>query len=112
MTKNTLSTLVAYLTKNDIPELADVKAELLAQAEKNEAKAQANRDLYAAAKAVVLDAIDEAPKTVAEIYESCADNLPETFSKSKVQYALTNYWADEVTKHDNGKKPFTYSRRP
>lgn len=109
MTKNTLSTLVNYLNAHDIPELADVKAELLAQSEKNEAKAQANRDLYAAAKSVVLAAIDENPKTVAEIYESCSD-LPENFSRSKVQYALSHYWSDAVIKHDNGKKPFTYTR--
>ena len=109
MTKNTLSTLVNYLNAHDIPELADVKTELLAQIEKNEVKAQANRELYASAHDVLMGIISDEPKTVAELYDMSTD-WGANFSKSKLQYAIANYWAAEVVKHDNGKKPFTYSR--
>lgn len=111
MTKNTLSTLVNYLNAHDIPELADVKAELNAQFDKNEAKAQANRDLYAAAKDIVLSVVGDTPMTVAEMYDACADKLPEGFSKSKVQYAVREYWADALDRHDNGKNAYTYTKR-
>ena len=102
--------LVNFLSNNDIPELADVKAEILAQYAKNEEKAQANRGLYAQAKDVVLRAIDSTPRTVTEIYDACSDELPEGFSKSKIQYALRALWADEVTKIEQAKGANQYTR--
>lgn len=112
MTKTTMMTLVNYLTNNDIPELAEVKDEILAQYKRNEEKAQANRDIYAQAKEIVFSAIDEAPLpcTVAEIYDACKDRLPEGFSKSKIQYALRALWADEVTKIEQAKGANKYTR--
>ena len=110
MTKNTMMTLVNYLTNNDIPELADVKAEILAQYAKNEEKAQANRDLYAQAHDVVMGVIDETPRTVAEIYEACEDELPEGFTKSKLQYALRASWSSEVNKIENAKGANQYTK--
>ena len=110
MTKNTMMTLVNYLTNNDIPELADVKAEILAQYAKNEEKAQANRDLYAQAHNVVMSAIDETPRTAAEIHSICKDSLPETFTKSKLQYALRAPWSSEVNKIENAKGANQYTK--
>ena len=102
MTKNAMMTLVNFLSNNDIPELADVKAEILAQYAKNEEKAQVNRDLYAQAHDVVMGVIDDTPRTVAEIYDACKEDL-NGFSKSKIQYALRAPWADEVVKIENAK---------
>ena len=110
MTKNAMMTLVNYLTSNDVPELAIVKEEVLAQYAKNEEKAQANRDLYAQAHDVVMGAIDETPRTVAEIYEVCEDELPEGFSKSKIQYALRALWSNEITKIENAKGANQYTK--
>ena len=108
MKKATMTTIANYI--KNVPELATEYAELAAELNKNEAKAQANRELYATAHDIVMAHLDATPVTVADLYTSCEDELPDGFSKSKVQYALSNYWADEVVKHDNGKKAYTYSR--
>ena len=108
MKKATMTAIANYI--KNVPELATEYAELAAELNKNEAKAQANRELYATAHDVVMAHLDATPVTVADLYASCEDELPDGFSKSKVQYALSNYWADEVVKHDNGKKAYTYSR--
>ena len=103
MTKNTLKSLVAYLNGQTIDNLDEIKASLEAELAKGEEKAQANRALYAEAHDVVMAHLSANPMTVAELYEACKDELPEGFSKSKVQYALLNYWASEVVKANDGK---------
>lgn len=111
MTKSTLIALTNYFEATDIPEsIADAVAELRAEREKNEAKAQANRDLYASAHDAVLAVMSETPMTVTEIYNACANNLPDDFSKSKVQYALLHYWNSEVTKIENAKGANQYTK--
>ena len=112
MTKTTLLTVAAILNALTLTSENEVAARDAVNAEiaKGEAKAQVNRDLYASAHEVVFGVICDTPMTVAEIYEACADELPEGFSKSKVQWGLSNQWKDEVVKHDNGKKPYTYTK--
>lgn len=107
--KKTTMTAIANYIKN-VPELATEYAELAAELAKGEAKAQANRELYATAREIVLDKLTDEPKTVAELYAECEGELPEGFSKSKVQYALRELWSADVVKHDNGKNPFTYTK--
>lgn len=111
MKKNTLTAIANYLRNHDIPELADAASDIFAEIAKNEEKAQKNRDLYAEARDTVINVMDETPRTVAEIYELCADNLPEGFSKSKVQYAMREYWKDDVVKIENPKGANTYIRK-
>jgi len=55
---------------------------------------------YAEAKAVVLETIRMAgvPVTVAEIFDSCEGELPEGFTKNKINYGLIHYWTDAVEK--------------
>ena len=103
-----MTTIAAYI--KNVPELANEYAELAAELAKNDAKAQANRDLYAQAHDVVMAHLTDTPVTVADLFTACESELPEKFSKSKVQYAMRELWASEVVKHDNGKKAFTYSR--
>ncbi len=100
MKKATMKSLVNYIDTNAIAELADVRAEIVAELAKDEAKAQANRDLYAEAHDVVIEAMSHltAPAPVSEIYAEVAENLPEGFSKGKVQYAITRLWTDEIVK--------------
>jgi len=107
MKKNTMTTIAAYI--KNVPELANEYAELQAELDKNAAKAQANRDLYATAHDVVMAHLGSTPVTVTDLFAACESELPEGFSKSKIQYALLNYWSDEVVKHENGKKAFTYT---
>ena len=108
MKKNTMTAIANYI--KNIPELANEYAELSAELAKGEAKAQANRELYAVAHDVVMSCVGSTPMTVSEIYDACADELPEGFSKSKIQYAVRELWGAELVKHENGKNPFTYTR--
>ena len=108
MKKATMNAIVNYINENAVEELFDIRDELVAELGKGEAKAQANRDLYAEAKDIVLGALSETPVTIGELYEEIADALPEGFSKGKVQYAITRMWASEVVKHEG--KVNTYTR--
>ena len=90
-------TAIANYIKN-VPELAAEYAELQAELDKNEAKAQTNRELYAAAHDVVVATLSDKPMTMAELWEAVKDNVPEGMTKSKVQYALRELWAAEVVK--------------
>ena len=100
MKKSTMQSLVSYLDGEVVTNLDEIRAELVAELTKGEAKAQANRDLYAQAHDVVMSGLAQAtaPVTIGELYESIKGELPEGFSKGKVQYAITRLWADEVEK--------------
>lgn len=110
MRKVSLQSLVSFIDSIDAPqEIKDVRDEIVAELNKGAEKAQANRDLYAQAHDVVIGALSDTPATIAEIYDEVANDLPEGFSKGKVQYALTRLWADEVVKTEG--KVNTYSRK-
>ena len=96
MKKATLSTIYDALKSIDFdPEvLAEVEKELN-RGEEQKAK---NAELYEQAKPIVLGVLSDNPATIGEIYDEIADELPEGFTKGKVQYAITRLWADEVTK--------------
>ena len=96
MKKTTLSAIYSALKG------IDFDAELLAEVEKElnrgeEQKAK-NAELYEQAKPIVLGVLSDTPATIGEIYDEIASDLPDGFSKGKVQYAITRLWADEVTK--------------
>lgn len=97
MKKTTMQSLVSFLA--DYPQMADAREELVRELNRNAEKAAANRELYEAARGVVLDQLATAAEgaTLAELVESCGDNLPEGFTKGKVQYALLHYWNDAVS---------------
>ncbi len=109
MKKSTMKSLVSYIDTNAITELADVRAELVAELAKDEAKAQANRDLYAVAHDVVVNAMVglTAPVTISELFDEVASELPDGFTKGKLQYAVTRLWVDEIVKTEG--KVNTYS---
>ncbi len=98
MKKASLRALVDYIVENDVNELSEIKDEIVAELSKGEAKAQANRDLYEQAHDVVMNGLRMAtePVTIGELYDEIADELPEGFSKGKVQYALTHGLKDKV----------------
>ena len=108
MKKNTMIAVRDYLTSVDA--LPEVVAEINAELAKDEAKAQANRDLYAEAHDVIMEALPtETPVTIAELFDEVEDKLPTGFSKGKVQYAITRMWVDEVVKHEG--KTNGYNRK-
>lgn len=106
-----MQTLISYFAQqNFLPsDVADAVDEIKAELDRNAVKAQENRDKYELAHAVVLNALSELgqPVTIGELYDSLADDLPENFSKGKLQYAMTRLWSDEIHKH--GGKVCTYT---
>ncbi len=100
MKKASLQSLVSYLNGETVDNIAEIKAEIEAELNKGAEKAQANRDLYASAHDVVMDALKSAtaPVTIAELYEAVENDLPDGMTKGKVQYAITRLWADEIVK--------------
>ena len=110
MRKVSLQSLVSFIDSIDAPqEIKDVRDEIAAELAKGEVKAQANRDLYAQAHDIVMGGLRmaTAPVTIGELFDSIESELPEGFSKGKVQYAITRLWADEVVKTEG--KVNTYS---
>ncbi len=113
MKKSTMMSLVSYLNGETVTNLDEIKAELEAELNKNAVKAQANRELYAEAHDVVMNGLADAvgPVTVSELYESIADQLPDGFTKGKMQYAMTRYWVDELIADKGSKGATLYSRK-
>lgn len=97
MKKSTMQSLVSFL--ENVPEMADARAELVRELNRGAEKAAANRELYENAREVVLSQLQLATNgaTLAELVESCGDNLPDGMTKGKVQYALLHYWNDTVS---------------
>ena len=108
MKKVTMNTILSLIASIDTPEAEAVRAEIAAELNKGAEKAQANRDLYASVKDVILGGLSDTPVTLAELYEEIKADLPEGFGKAKVQHAITRMWVDEVVKHEG--KVNTYTR--
>lgn len=72
-----------------------------------EAKAK-NAEAYESIHDIVVGTLSAVPVTVAELWESIEDEVPEGITKSKVQYALTHLWQDEIVKIEG--KPNTYRK--
>jgi len=109
MKKVSLQSLVSFIDSIDAPQdIKEIRDEIANELAKGAEKAQANRDLYAQAHDVVISALSATPVTIGELYAEVENDLPEGFSKGKVQYAITRLWANEVVKHEG--KVNTYTR--
>ena len=98
MTKNTIKSLVAYLNGETVTNIAEIKEQLEAELRKSEEKAQANRELYNEAHEAVINGLTDKPMTLAELWEKVKDEVPKGFTKSKMQYAMREYWSNEIVK--------------
>ena len=107
MKKATLSAIVNYLSdnlpyaeENEKDFLQTAINEINAELTKGEAKAQANRDLYAQAHDVIIAMMAKLtePAPLSEIFNEVKSDLPEGFTKGKMQYAITRLWSDEIVK--------------
>lgn len=105
MKKATLSAIYTALkdTQFDPDMLAEIETEL----SRGEAEKARNAELYAQAKPFVLGVLSDTPVTISEIYDEIANDLPEGFTKGKVQYAITRLWVDEVTKVEGKVNGYT-----
>ena len=88
--------LLTYLQSVNDDKIANVVAELEKEVNRVNEKSAKNRELYDAAKQAVAKGLTDDAMTVAELYDKIAADLPEGFTKSKLQYGLLNYWTDIV----------------
>ena len=109
MKKSTMNAIANYI--KNVPELAEEYAELSAEIQKDIEKAEANRALYAAAYDVVMANLTDALTTCGDLFAKIENDLPEGFTKSKLQYALAHYWTDEIIKVQDGRNPNQYRRK-
>ena len=98
MTKNTMNTILSLIATIDTPEANEVREVLTAELSKGAERKAQTAELYESVKPIVFGALSETPATISEIFEEIEGELPEGFSKSKLQYAITRLWKDEVTK--------------
>ena len=81
-----------------------------AKAKAKAKRADARAILMAQVLPILRDALIEGG-TAKEIFERCADALPEDFTSAKVQYILLHELADEVVKTEAKGKPNVYTLR-
>ena len=87
---------------------AEILAELEKEITKGDAQKAKNAEAYDAIHDIVVSALSAVPVTVAELWESIEDEVPEGITKGKVQYALNHLWSDEIVKIEG--KPNTYRK--
>jgi response regulator of citrate/malate metabolism len=99
MKKTSLSTILSLIATIDTPEAEQIRDEINAELAKGQAKADANRAVYAELHDKVVEVLRNAtaPVTAQEI----ADELG--VARGKIVYGLTHYWGDEVVKDTTGK---------
>jgi hypothetical protein len=97
MKKSSLQSLVTLLTNSG--ELPEIKAEIEAELNKGQAKAEANRAVYADIhdKVIAVLSMSTNPVTAQEIADETG------LARGKIVYGLTNYWKSEVIRDDSGK---------
>jgi len=100
MTKNTMNTIFAVLSDANFEGKAEVMAEIEKELNRGAAEREAKAAMYEAARPVVFEAMRTigTPATVADIFAEAEKELPEGFTKNKVQYGLLHYWNDAVVK--------------
>jgi len=107
MKKASLTALYNYLSEKNDDYMADIKAELEAELNKDAARKQASADIYAEVKPIVFGVLCDTPLTIGEIYDAIEDDLPDGFTKGKIQYAITRLWIDEVNKIEGKVNTYT-----
>lgn len=88
---------------------AAIRDEINAEWNHKEEKRQSNKSTYDAAHDVFINALTDTPQTSKEIFEG--NEWPADFTQGKLNYAIRALWSEEVKKIDNGKNPFTYTKK-
>lgn len=109
MKNASLSTIYTALTSVDFENKDAILAEIYAELHRGDAVKAAKAVVYETAKPIVFDALSltSNPVTLAELWDAIAGNAPEDFTKSKLSYALTHQWADEVVKVEGKVNAYT-----
>ena len=101
--REVIEKMIAQLSK---PRKVSDEAKAKAKAK----RADARSALMAQVLPILRDALTEGG-TAKEIFERCADALPEDFTSAKVQYILLHELADEVVKTEAKGKANVYTLR-
>ena len=108
MTNASLNTIYTVLSSVDFENKSAILDELNAELNKGAEKRAAKAAEYDAVRDIILGGLSDTPVTIAELYDSIKDELPDGFSRNKVQYAIVNLYKDEVEKISGS--PNTYKR--
>ena len=110
MKKATLQNLLSLLNGAELPEetMNTLRDEVYAEVTKGDVQKEKNAEAYESIHDLVVSTLSAVPVTFSELYESIKDELPDSMTKGKVQYALTHLWQDEIVKIEG--KPNTYRR--
>ena len=98
MKKATMNTILSLIANINTDEANAVRDELNAELNKGAEQKAQNDALYEAAKAVVMNELGDTPVTISELYEAIEGQLPEGFTKGKLQYAVTRLWKNEIVR--------------
>ena len=122
MTKNVALTTALTFIPAEQTEVREVITSMIAQlskprktsdeakAKRKEKTAQARAELMTQVLPVLRNTLANfaTGATAKELYEACADTLPDGFTRAKVQYILLNEMVDEVIKTEKKGSPNTY----
>ena len=97
MKKNSLVAIKTALTNFGFDN-AEIMDELTAEINRGEEQKAKNAAVYASFHDIVMGTLSDTPVTLAELWDAIEDEVPEGVTKSKVQYAITRLWKDEVVK--------------
>ena len=100
MKKATMQTIVNYINDNAIEALYEVRDELTTELNKGAEEKAKSAELYEQAKTVVMNELSTTDKavTIGELFEAIEADLPDGFTKGKLQYAVTRLWKDEIVR--------------
>lgn len=113
MKKNTYTTIANVLANIDFANKEQVMEELYAEINRGAEEKEAKNAEYAKAWTVVEEAMRTigTNATIADIFSEVEKDLPQGFSKGRLQYGMTHQWVDKVEKHQSTKGASTYSLR-
>ena len=99
--KNTIyEPMLTLIEGNESAEATEVREAINAELNKGAEQKAQNAALYEEAKTIVMDELGKATEavTIGELYDAVADNLPEGFTKGKLQYAVTRLWTADIVR--------------
>jgi len=108
MKKATLETIRTALFDAGYESTDPIMEELAAEINRGAEEKAARAASYEAIHDIVMETLSDTPATIAEIYAAIEDKMPEGMTKSKVQYAITRLWTNEIAKVDG--KPNGYRK--
>ena len=115
MKKATLQFIAAYLSENtqyaddnEKSALESALSEINAELTKGQAQKDKNAEAYESIHSLIVNILPDTPVTCSEVWEAIRGDVPTGITKSKVQYALSHLWQDEIVKIEG--KPNTYRR--